>query len=456
MIKNEMESIKTLFINGKEKNEVKVPKFVNEKFTSLPILLRPINNWEGTNVMYTRLGRPSDCRNWTNDAEVDMNEGVTDCPIFTQVWLNPVDAEFWSGQSPPTVPRKKGGIEKEELQKVIGLGIFSYNSCGPIINKQANIHGGAIATLIDTFMGNVNNLNGTGGPTAYLNVKYIKPIPINAPGRVIFLKGSIDKIEKGKNTYKVFTRVEIYDKDKDGELYAVGDGLFIHKPDVDYVKNRETMISEELRKDKKYKVSLDHKLIQQKYIKTKLAKSMLTQSLGHTPWILDNARGIPPNFNEAYHNLNVKYLFDTKRIYRDFLWNSSEKRFIVVTAFSRLCQGPPMSVHGGCLFAVLDDAITRFIYARAATDFDVPPGLCLTGEFRVDYKMMVPLDDEYVIETKIISRRVDKKGRVRVTIEAALKDDIDDEAVRTVCRGEFVATGRFWAGQSVPSMKQKL
>ena len=178
MIKNEMESIKTLFINGKEKNEVKVPKFVNEKFTSLPILLRPINNWEGTNVMYTRLGRPSDCRNWTNDAEVDMNEGVTDCPIFTQVWLNPVDAEFWSGQSPPTVPRKKGGIEKEELQKVIGLGIFSYNSCGPIINKQANIHGGAIATLIDTFMGNVNNLNGTGGPTAYLNVKYIKPIPI--------------------------------------------------------------------------------------------------------------------------------------------------------------------------------------------------------------------------------------------------------------------------------------
>ena len=129
MIKNEMESIKTLFINGKERNEVKVPKFVNEKFTSLPILIRPINNWEGTNVMYTRLGRPSDCRNWTNDAEVDMNEGVTDCPIFTQVWLNPVDAEFWSGQSPPTVPRKKGGIEKEELQKVIGLGIFSYNSC---------------------------------------------------------------------------------------------------------------------------------------------------------------------------------------------------------------------------------------------------------------------------------------------------------------------------------------
>ena len=59
MIKNEMESIKTLFINGKEKNEVKVPKFVNEKFTSLPILLRPINNWEGTNVMYTRLGRQS-------------------------------------------------------------------------------------------------------------------------------------------------------------------------------------------------------------------------------------------------------------------------------------------------------------------------------------------------------------------------------------------------------------
>ena len=27
-----MESIKTLFINGKERNEVKVPKFVNEKF----------------------------------------------------------------------------------------------------------------------------------------------------------------------------------------------------------------------------------------------------------------------------------------------------------------------------------------------------------------------------------------------------------------------------------------
>ena len=54
----------------------------------------------------------------------------------------------------------------------------------------------------------------------------------------------------------------------------------------------------------------------------------------------------------------------------------------MVVAFSRLACGPPGCVHGGCLFTMLDTAMTQ---ALTVTE----ENMCLTKSMAVDYKTFV-------------------------------------------------------------------
>ena len=64
----------------------------------------------------------------------------------------------------------------------------------------------------------------------------------------------------------------------------------------------------------------------------------------------------------------ARYYLNSARLRRDFLWDRDGGQFWVAVAFSHGCQGPPGRVHGGCQFAVLDDALTVFLYGRGVSD----------------------------------------------------------------------------------------
>jgi hypothetical protein len=99
-------------------------------------------------------------------------------------------------------------------------------------------------------------------------------------------------------------------------------------------------------------------------------------------WVLENERAegsAAAAENARAHGLR-SFVRGSSRLRMDCLWHAATKRFVAVFAFSRWCMGPPGMVHGGCLFACLDDAISRLLFSRAVTDLGANGGLMLTGE----------------------------------------------------------------------------
>ena len=186
-------------------------------------------------------------------------------------------------------------------------------------------------------------------------------------------------------------------------------------------------------------------------------------------WELDNVRTESAAAAEAYAALGLQqFVRQSERLNQDCLWHSGSRQFVVCFAFSRWCMGPPGLVHGGCLFACLDDAITRLLFSRAVTDLGAKGGLMLTANMQVDYKGGVPLDAEYCVVVGIAQTSVDTKGRTRYRVRASLyqadgetaaalvgrarphepsaADGAEEEAL-TIGIAEFVETDRPWAGQ---------
>ncbi|XP_068180062.1 acyl-coenzyme A thioesterase THEM4 [Antennarius striatus] len=75
------------------------------------------------------------------------------------------------------------------------VGIFQ---CGPLLEgPPGHVHGGAIATMIDTLAGvHANQLSGS-SVTVYLNITYHSPIPL---GSTVLIESSLDKKE-GRKTF---------------------------------------------------------------------------------------------------------------------------------------------------------------------------------------------------------------------------------------------------------------
>ena len=71
----------------------------------------------------------------------------------------------------------------------------------------------------------------------------------------------------------------------------------------------------------------------------------------------------------------------------------------------------------------------------------------------MDYKMGVPLDNEYLIQCSIIKKELDKKGRTKVTVRAQLCTAVYDGglevgSIHSTGEAAFVIVpGTKWPGQ---------
>jgi hypothetical protein len=99
------------------------------------------------------------------------------------------------------------------LRELRGRAWFDYQYEGP----PTCVHGGVIAQLFDELLGSINILNGQGGFTGTLTVRYRRPTPLRS---VLDLEAR----QTGRERRKIFASGAIY---HDGELTAEADGVFI-------------------------------------------------------------------------------------------------------------------------------------------------------------------------------------------------------------------------------------
>ena len=87
-------------------------------------------------------------------------------------------------------------------------------------------HGGIIATILDEAMGKVNKLRSVVAFTKSMDVRYLKPVPLNMPLQAI-------GFERRVNGREHHNAAEI--RNPQGEVLATSEGLFIAM-DVDKIK----------------------------------------------------------------------------------------------------------------------------------------------------------------------------------------------------------------------------
>jgi hypothetical protein len=95
-----------------------------------------------------------------------------------------------SGRFNPIAPPLEYAIDGDRLHGEVTLG-------GAYEGPPNSVHGGIISLIYDQLLAILSVTNNTPGPTAYLNVSYLQPTPLNQPLR---FEAWIDKIEGKKVT----------------------------------------------------------------------------------------------------------------------------------------------------------------------------------------------------------------------------------------------------------------
>ena len=292
------------------------------------------------------------------------------------------------------------------------------------------VHGGAIASCVDSIMGQTNLLNGTMGPTAYLVLRYKRPILLNQHGDalplgcVVAAKGRVRE-RSGK---KVFLESSLFDGET-GKEFCHAEGLFIHQT----ITEMGAMAMAARRSKGKSVAS------------AAASESDITAQMAEEGWVSDTQRAkrmAKPGHQRSY--IDAAY----PRLDRSFWFHPVRREFAAVVYFSPQCLGPPGRVHGGCQFAVIDDTFAKMLFCRAASDMGYPPGAFLTVTMRVDYKRGVPLDSNCVVRCRVTDTRIDRKGRTRLQLEGRLTLGWNGTLL-SVGSADFVESGEPWRGQPV-------
>jgi hypothetical protein len=185
-------------------------------------------------------------------------------------------------------------------------------------------------------------------------VYFRRPIPLHDKGTAVALRARVDRVDKGQ---KVHITGEIVHGET-GEVYGTARGLWIR-------------LGEAAGNPPRPRASSIPPTVPVGRVPMRPAPGAPphtawgAQLLGSDPrWELDNARIA----KFAYEGGPFRYYLHSTRLRRDLLWQRGTGEFVVAVAFSQHCQGPPGRVHGGCQFAVLDDALTVYLYGRGVSD----------------------------------------------------------------------------------------
>lgn len=389
------------------------------------------NNWDGRSSLFQSRSSYGDFRVWVNDTFLDTQSS---CAVFTVVAL-PASDHAWMHPVAEPIPWPAAKLQPPH-SKIRGLAIFGPNSMGP----PNSVHGGAIATAFDAFMGQTNMLNGTFGPTANLTVHYRAGVGMKGGGAVVSLEALVERVE-GK---KAFLAAVMKDGSS-GKILATATGLWVYSPERAASINKAIQFGPPPPEQNPFLLASREPrkvpVVSDESASATTPRTALSRTLMRQGWELDNSRTAALSGNYITHSPRLQY---------DSLWLPAEKRFRIAFAFSRQVMGPPMTVHGGCVFAALDTAVTVFLFSRGASDLGTKGGVMVTASMTVDYIKPVVLDAEYVVETRIENVET-QKGRARYTVFASLfpvlnHADLGDRPLATG-RAIFVELDTPWAGQ---------
>ena len=98
---------------------------------------------------------------------------------------------------------------------------------------------------------------------------------------------------------------------------------------------------------------------------------------------------------------------ENRVLYRGY-WNASTRSIFWLLRFGPGAVGPPGGAHGGAIAAVLDQFAGYVV---------VPQGWCMTGELKLKYKSMIPLEEVVFVESKIVSEE-GRKQHVLMTVHS--------------------------------------
>jgi acyl-coenzyme A thioesterase PaaI-like protein len=340
-------------------------------------------------------------------------------------------------------------LEANDLSdiRLRGVGVFLRGAGGPTLAAGRAVHGGAIASCLDSIMGQTNLLNGCMGPTAYLTVRYKRPILLNRHGDALPLGGCVVAAEgrvRERQGKKVFLAAALRHGET-GEEFAVAEGLFIHQTMAEM-----GAMAGGARQAKGKSVADPPAATLRSGGAPKDAATAARMALGG--WVNDTERAkrmARPGQQRSY----IDSAFP--RLHRSFWFHPSRREFAAVVYFGPQCLGPPGRVHGGCQFAVIDDTFAKMLFCRAASDLGYPPGAFLTTTMTVNYKGGVPLDSVCVVTCRVAEARIDRKGRTRLHLEGRLALGWGG-ALLSAGSAVFVASGVPWRGQPVAVADAKL
>ena len=112
-----------------------------------------LDSWSGGMVMYNPKMLTETSRFWCNDFKATRDDSM----VFTTGFHSAARAA-WLREGGP---RPIGGVDGVACESFEGVGYFTPCTAGPVIRGQQMVHGGAIATLFDSFLGQTNVLNGS-------------------------------------------------------------------------------------------------------------------------------------------------------------------------------------------------------------------------------------------------------------------------------------------------------
>ena len=129
----------------------------------------------------------SDWRLWGNDIRDTHHTGEgtgegtatgpdhAPCSVFSRFWLTERGALRLDGPTILPGEEAKGaavsavaGGERGEAPVLEGVGRFMPGAAGPVKATGGFVHGGAIATMLDSLMGQCNYMHGTAGTYAFV------------------------------------------------------------------------------------------------------------------------------------------------------------------------------------------------------------------------------------------------------------------------------------------------
>lgn len=105
------------------------------------------------------------------------------------------------------------------------------------------------------------------------------------------------------------------------------------------------------------------------------------------------------------------YLGSDVRLFTKFFWNHEQKTMSGFTDFSQLVEGPPGSVHGGCLATVMDELLGWTTFRH------IHPHKAVTVNLNVNYRKFVPLGS-----IKKLHAYVEKQEGRKVFVKGHIED----------------------------------